>query len=211
MERKNTMIEWNSLFLFFIALITVYLTPGPDMVLVMTVSSENGKGPGIFTAIGIGCARSIHVFASGLGLAHLFSRFPVFYHFVRIAGALYLFWMAYQFYMTARLNTPETTIDSRDEKFFFHGFITNILNPKALIFCSILLPQFLYSPSIPLIHQFLFLGTILVLTGFLFDLLYATLSVKIVKILKREKDSHLQKYFAPPIFVCLGAYLLIKA
>ncbi len=204
------MIEWKSLFLFLTALITAYLTPGPDMVLVMTVSSERGRGPGISTAIGIGCARFIHVFASGLGMATLFDRVSVLYNFVRIAGALYLFWMAYQFSISARLEKSETTIESQKERFIFHGFITNILNPKALIFCSILLPQFLYSQSIPLIHQFFLLGLILVLTGFLFDLLYATLSEKIVKALKRGKKTHLQKYFASPVFACLGVYLLIK-
>ena len=53
------------------------------------------------------------------------------------------------------------------------GFLTNLLNPKALLFCSVLLPQFVRSENGSMPGQFAMLGAILVATGLAFDLVYA--------------------------------------
>lgn len=195
------MAAWNLISLYLAALITVYLTPGPDMVLVMTISSAKGFVSGMSAAFGLAGARFIHVFASGMGLAALFTRIPTLSVIFRIAGAGYLLMLAYT-YARARHGNAETarqlsgTSDlpaTRNESTsntrnpFLNGFLTNILNPKALMFCSILLPQFLFSNTIPLSLQFFILGIILVVTGFLFDLTYAGISSTAITSLRQLK------------------------
>lgn len=195
------MAVWNLITLYLAALITVYLTPGPDMVLVMTLSSVKGFVSGMSAAFGLAGARFIHVFASGMGLAALFSKIPTLAIIFRIAGAGYLLMLAFVYARarqsneeTARqLSDPSDLSSTRNGSFastrhpFLHGFLTNILNPKALMFCSILLPQFIFSDTIPLSLQFFILGIILVVTGFLFDLTYAWLSSTAVTSLKQPK------------------------
>ena len=61
------------------------------------------------------------------------------------------------------------------------GFLTNLLNPKALLFCSLLLPQFTSSERGPLLPQFLYLGVILVSVGLVFDVLYVFLADGLVQ------------------------------
>jgi threonine/homoserine/homoserine lactone efflux protein len=222
---------------YLLALTTVYITPGPDMMLIMTVSSVRGSRAGVSVAIGFGTARFIHVFASGLGMAALFTLYPAVSVFMRILGAGYLLLLA--FLMVRNNNRKKNadmdkaitgtrekektleeieSISQIDKKraSFFHGFITNLLNPKALIFCSMLLPQFVYSQSQPLLMQFFILGSILVFAGFSFDLLYALLSEKISRLLsqtgrKNGRDRKwyaMRKAFAPLMFSLLALYLM---
>lgn len=56
---------------------------------------------------------------------------------------------------------------------FRRGLMTNLLNPKALLFCSVLLPQFVSADTTPVLLQFTLLGGILVAVGLIFDVLYA--------------------------------------
>ena len=89
------MIEPTLLYLYLITLIAIYLSPGPDMALVLAVSASQGRRAGVNTVTGIAVARTMHVIGSGLGLAALFATHPGFQDIVRIAGAGYL-----------RLSTP---------------------------------------------------------------------------------------------------------
>ena len=72
------MIEPTLLYLYLTALIAVYLSPGPDMALVLAVSASQGRRAGLNTASGIAVARTLHVLGSGLGLAALFATHPNF-------------------------------------------------------------------------------------------------------------------------------------
>ncbi len=222
---------------YLLALITVYITPGPDMILILTVSSVSGSRAGVSVAMGFGAARFIHVFASGLGMAALFTLYPAVSVFMRILGAGYLLLLAFLMVRNnyrkknadtdtvktgtseAAKSLEETESHSQIDKkraSFFHGFITNLLNPKALIFCSMLLPQFVYSQSQPLLMQFFILGSILVFTGLSFDLLYALLLGKISRLLSQTGGrsggnfggTFIQRFFAPIMFTVLAVYLL---
>jgi len=61
------------------------------------------------------------------------------------------------------------------------GFLTNLLNPKALLFCSLLLPQFTSPEQGTLLSQFILLGAVLVITGLLFDVIYVFLADGLVQ------------------------------
>ncbi len=167
------MPETQILIPFLAALIAVYLVPGPDMALVISSAATRGLKAGCRTALGIGAARFCHVLGAGLGLAALFTRYPLLQELVRLAGAGYLFYLALGF-LRAATNAGETTAPLTGSNGDYRcGFLTNLLNPKALLFCSLLLPQFTSSGPTPLLIQFIFLGVILVIVGFLFDSAYA--------------------------------------
>lgn len=163
------MIEASVLCVYLAALAAVYLTPGPDMALVMAVSAGNGARAGFCCAGGIAVARFAHVMISGLGLAALMSEQPVLLLVVRGAGAAYLLWLAWKLWRAA----PDATGQARETlspwRAVARGFLTNLLNPKALVFCAMLLPQFVSPEREPLLVQFVWLGTVLVGAGCLFD------------------------------------------
>ena len=166
------MIEPTLLYLYITALIAVYLSPGPDMALVLAVSASQGRRSGLSIATGIAFARALHVLGSGLGLALLFATHPSVQTIVRVAGAGYLLFWAWKIIRTPLKETGAPITASSAGSDMLRGFLTNLLNPKALLFCSLLLPQFTSPEQGSLFFQFILLGGVLVSIGLLFDVGY---------------------------------------
>lgn len=166
-----------NLWLFFLALAVVYLLPGPDMILLLQTGAREGRGAALATATGLAVARACHVALAALGLAALFKAAPWTFDVVRLAGAAYLLWIGIQCLHSTLL--PEISANSVPEpkaqwrEAIRRGLLTNLLNPKPLLFCSVLLPQFIVADGAPVLTQFAVLGAMLVGIGLLFDSAYA--------------------------------------
>lgn len=167
----------TSLWLFFLALAVVLLLPGPDMILLLQTGARQGRGPALATAVGLGIARGCHVALAALGLAALFKTAPWTFGVVRLAGAAYLLWIGLQCLRSTLLPSlsAEAVANSKGQwrTAIRRGLLTNLLNPKALLFCSVLLPQFIVNDGTSVLSQFAVLGGLLVATGLLFDSAYA--------------------------------------
>lgn len=166
-----------SLWLFFLALAVVFLLPGPDMILLLQTGARQGRGAALATAIGLGIARGCHVALAALGLAALFKAAPWTFEVVRLAGAAYLLWIGIQCLrstLVPNLNGGDVAqTQGQCREAVRRGLLTNLLNPKALLFCSVLLPQFIVAEGAPVLTQFAMLGMLLVGVGLLFDSAYA--------------------------------------
>lgn len=166
-------MDASDIAVFLAALVAVYLLPGPDMALVVSTSAFRGWTDGLMVALGLAVARALHVALSALGLAALFDAHPLFFDGVRWAGAAYLLWLAWKMLVSDDKGGAQTITDVRAGLAALQrGFLTNLLNPKALMFCALLLPQFV-SPQHDLAGQYLLLGAILVGLGLIFDAIYA--------------------------------------
>ncbi|WP_379866034.1 LysE family translocator [Marinobacter sp. M5B] len=169
------------LLLFLTALVAIYLTPGPDMLLVLGTSVSSGPRNAMAVAVGLAIARGCHVLLAAVGLATLFATHPWTYHTVRLLGAAYLLYLGWQFFRTGHSlpDQPQSAAGTLPSvgylADFQRGLATNLLNPKSLIFCSVLLPQFIHPELSGIAGQFAILALILVLTGLVFDFTYAVL------------------------------------
>ncbi|MCK8683916.1 LysE family translocator [Pseudomonas umsongensis] len=176
--------------LFFMALAVVYLLPGPDMILLLQTGARHGKGAALATAVGLAIARGCHVVLAALGLAALFKAAPWTFDAVRLVGAAYLLWIGIQCLRTTMLpslDDPGTTDEkTRWSEAIRRGLLTNLLNPKALLFCSVLLPQFIDPLNGPVLAQFAVLGLVLVGVGLLFDSAYALTGAALGRWLQRS-------------------------
>lgn len=181
------------LWLFFMALAVVYLLPGPDMILLLQTGARQGKSAALATALGLGVARGCHVALAALGLAALFKTAPWTFDIVRLAGAAYLLWIGIQCLRTTllpNLNGGDTTSPRlRWRAAIQRGLLTNLLNPKALLFCSVLLPQFINPETGPVLAQFATLGVILVSVGLVFDSAYALTGAALGRWLQRSPSA----------------------
>ncbi|OLP61523.1 lysine transporter LysE [Xaviernesmea oryzae] len=178
--------------LFLAALAMVYVTPGADMVLLLQTSAREGRRAAIATAIGLALARAGHVCLAACGLAALLKTSAVAFDTLRFAGALYLIWLGLRMVRTSALTHAEPTHAEGASRTtdvasaVSRGFFTNIMNPKALFFCSILLPQFIVSTAHGLAGQFFLLGAILVGMGLCFDMIYAHAGLRLGGWLERH-------------------------
>lgn len=166
-----------SIWMFFLALAVVFLLPGPDMILLLQTGARQGRGAALATVVGLAIARGCHVALAALGLAALFKAAPWTFDLVRLAGAAYLLWIGIQCLRSSLLPNLDTAAvtDTQGQwrEAIRRGLLTNLLNPKALLFCSVLLPQFIDPQAGPVAAQFASLGLLLVLVGLLFDSAYA--------------------------------------
>jgi len=167
------MASLPDLLVFSAALVAVYLLPGPDMALIITTSAFHGRKSGLTAALGLAISRTLHVTLSALGLATLFHAHPMLFDGVRWLGAAYLMWLAWRMVRAGEGDAPVATGEAEASlNALQRGIMTNLLNPKALMFCAFLLPQFI-STQHALSTQYLLLGGILVGLGMVFDVIYA--------------------------------------
>jgi threonine/homoserine/homoserine lactone efflux protein len=172
------------------------------MALILQTSIARGVRSGFAAAIGLGVSRATHVTLSACGMAALLRNAPWLYDAVRYAGAVYLAWVGIQIFRSPGFALPagsrdkqaadapraETTASSDAgnsvrplRTAFVKGLLTNLLNPKALLFCSVLLPQFVRPDAGPLAWQMIELGVVLLVIGACFDALYATGAARIAR------------------------------
>ncbi|BCQ65980.1 hypothetical protein PBOI14_77300 [Pseudomonas sp. Boi14] len=148
--------------MYFLALAVVYLLPGPDMILLLQTGARQGKAQALATALGLALSRGCHVALAALGLAALFKAAPWTFDLVRLAGAAYLLWIGIQCLRANLLPNLEpgtaAATPLRWREAIQRGLLTNLLNPKALLFCSVLLPQFVDPQAGAVVPQFMTLG-----------------------------------------------------
>ncbi len=126
------------LILFIHALALV--VPGPDFAIVTKLSAVNGRKSGLMAALGVATAIGLYVVTCALGLSVIFSTRPFFAICISYAGSLYLLWIGIQC-LLSKGELPAQNVQLNKSKAYFTGFLTNILNPKALLYFSSILPQ----------------------------------------------------------------------
>jgi threonine/homoserine/homoserine lactone efflux protein len=203
----------STFLMYLLALAGAFLLPGPDMALVLATGAARGVATALVTALGIAGARAMHVALSGAGLAALMVTHPEALRWVKWAGAAYLFYLAARLLQAAlskqavqETAAPATAHSARAS--FVRGFLTNLLNPKALLFCSMFLPQFVVASGEAMGLQYLRLGAALVLVGLLFDAVYAVLAARLARRL-RGKPSPYGKFVLPTVFMLLAGRLVM--
>lgn len=204
----------NDIIFFLGALIVAYTVPGPDMIFLLQTGAAQGRTQALAATVGLAGARVCHVVFAAVGLATLFRTAPWLFATVRFVGAAYLIWLGIGLSRTRSL-VPERepvahTGGRRDTRVVIRGFLTNLLNPKPLIFCSVLLPQFVHPGAGPILAQFAALGAILVFVGVVFDVTFALWGAALGGWLARRPAVQTgQRYGFATVLIGFGAELLV--
>jgi len=121
------------------------IVPGPNMIYLVSRSIAQGRRAGLISLAGVGIGFLVYLLAASAGLATLFALVPEIYLTLKLAGAAYLLWLAWNALRpggTSVFATQELEPD-RPRKLFGMGLLTCLLNPKIAILYISLLPQFL--------------------------------------------------------------------
>lgn len=142
------MIPLNDWLLFSGAALLMALTPGPNMVYLLSRSICQGRRAGVISLFGVVAGFLVHMLAAAVGLSALFMAVPMAYEILKWAGALYLLYLAWQAVKPGARSPFEARDLPQDSprKLFAMGFLTNLLNPKIAVFYLAIFPQFV-SPA----------------------------------------------------------------
>ncbi len=133
-------------------------SPGADLAVVVKNTLRCDRKIGVATAIGVGVGIFVHLIYTLLGLAILLSQSEYIFKGVKIAGALYLLWMAQQALRSKPKQAAEHKEAHKEMRFwqaFRQGFLTNVLNPKVTLFFLVLFTS-IVSQQTPLFIQSLY-------------------------------------------------------
>ena len=109
------------------------MTPGPDFVLITRLSLQRSRAAGIAGALGIGVGLCIHLSYMVLGLAIIIAHLPWLMNMIRVLGAFYLSYLGIQAWREDSDNKV-MNVTRQSKQGFTQGFLTNLLNPKAMLF-----------------------------------------------------------------------------
>lgn len=161
------MISTQQFIIFVGAALLMAVTPGPNMVYLISRSICQGRAAGVMSWFGVVLGFTVHMLCASIGLTALFMAVPLGYELLKFAGALYLLWLAWQAVrpgarspFEAKNLPPEPT-----RKLFMMGLLTSVLNPKVAIFYLSVLPQFISPESGTVLAQSLMLGVTQVCIG----------------------------------------------
>jgi threonine/homoserine/homoserine lactone efflux protein len=203
--------DLSVLLVFVVAAGAISLAPGPDMIYVMANAVGRGAGAGLLSAVGISVAMLVHTAAAALGLSYLFAQSAWAFEAVRYAGAAYLILLGIG---SLRGPAPDAGESRQDEPSPFRilrqGFLTNLLNPKVILFFAAFLPQFVVPQNGSATLQFLFFGAVFTSVGLLSDSAVAVASGKVRGLISERPGAlRLLHRASGAVFVGLGVRLLL--
>ncbi|MGW1076478.1 LysE family translocator [Streptomyces sp. NPDC002537] len=120
------------------------LTPGPNMMYLVSRSVTQGRKAGMVSLLGVAAGFLVYLLAAIAGIATLFSLVPAVYTTVKLAGAVYLAYLAWNALRPGGVSAfaPKPLPPDPPRKLFTMGLVTNLLNPKIAILYISVLPQF---------------------------------------------------------------------
>ncbi|MCL6417779.1 LysE family translocator [Aestuariirhabdus sp. Z084] len=133
---------------FLLAITALTLTPGIDTLLIVRNAARGGSKDGFVSSLGICTGLFVHAFISAAGLSVILLGSAELFALVKYAGAAYLAWLGWHSLRAAWraqalpvTGTPAQAVSARQS--FREGFLSNVLNPKTIIFYMAFLPQFI--------------------------------------------------------------------
>jgi threonine/homoserine/homoserine lactone efflux protein len=139
---------------FLLAVLLLELTPGPNMAYLATLALSRGRADGLIATVGVACGLAVHAIVAGLGAGVLIQKYPVLYDVLRWIGVGYLLYLAWAAWQTEREVSPERAYFANTAgPLFLRGFLSNVFNPKSILFFVSVLPTFIGTgpgaPSLP--------------------------------------------------------------
>lgn len=200
------MLSISTIYVFSVAAALLALTPGADMLYIATRSAAQGRAAGVVSALGVHTGVLVHTLAAALGLSALIAASAAAFSLIKYAGAAYLVYLGIHT-LLSKAETLEvegvTRLKLRDV--YFQGVITNVLNPKLILFFLAFLPQFVDPARGSVTLQLVLLGLLSVAVMLPIDLGVALFSSAVSGVVRgRGGLQKVGKWATGGVFIALG-------
>jgi threonine/homoserine/homoserine lactone efflux protein len=166
--RLSNMEHSQNLLTFALLTVGFVLTPGPNMIYLISRTLCQGIKAGFTSYAGLVVGSLFYLACAAFGITALLFAVPMAYDALRIAGAVYLAFLAWQAVRPGGRSPFEVRPLEQDSprRLFLMGLFTNLLNPKQALFYLALLPQFIDEQQGQVLLQFLTLGFVQIVISF---------------------------------------------
>ncbi|MDT7523546.1 LysE family translocator [Rhodoferax sp. TBRC 17198] len=195
------------------------LTPGPDVLYIVSSALRSGVRAGIVAALGITAGCFVHIVAAGLGVSALMATSAVAFSVLKWVGAAYLLYVGVRLLLSKAPDAIKIEAGSADsvtagglKSLFFRGFWTNVLNPKVALFFLAFVPQFITPGAAHPTVAFLVLGVLFNLNAIPINVGYAVLAAWAARRTAAiQRGMHWLDRLAGALFVGFGIKLALSA
>ena len=202
-------MDFDVLFLFFITSITLTLSPGPDILYVLSQSISNGFKSGFSVSLGLVSGLFFHTAFVSLGFGFLITEYPHLIKLIKYFGALYLIYIS----VSLILKKSNIKVFKKKEntllKNYSTGLIMNIVNPKVSLFFISIFPLFLFNEILNVKIQFFILGIIFIIQAIFIFFLVSLFSSFIGKNIFSKKMNIFFNYFQSSVLVFIALLLIL--
>jgi len=204
------MPDATNLYLFIVAALLLLIVPGPNMAIVTSHAVAHGWRAGLAAALGITLADVLMTIMVSAGLGALVMSWAPAFDLLRWAGACYLLWLAWQALKTPPADTDTQATQTSMRKIFARATLNSLLNPKALLFFMVFLPQFITEGASSVTSQLMLLGLLLALIALIFHSLLGFCAGRLHGRLREGMVSkRLGAYSFAAVMTALAARLLL--
>ncbi|WP_237153993.1 LysE family translocator [Oryzibacter oryziterrae] len=145
----------------FIAVVSLMeLTPGPNMGYLVVLSLTQGRRAGLATVAGVATGLTVQAVIATVGFGAIIADHPPLYQTMRWLGIAMLAYLAVEAWREEREKPSEDSLAADLGRHFLRGFLTNVVNPKSLVFFIAVIPDFLPPPPDAALHDMIILVAI---------------------------------------------------
>jgi len=193
---------------FIFSCFLLALSPGPDNLYLIAITSKSGKIAGFSFLIGLLAGCIVHTTLLAFGLNEFVIKYDLFFEIIKYSGVFYLTYLSYETYKLEILNFHLKKNNDKVSNYFKRGVLMNLLNPKVFLFFTLFFPNFIYSEIYSFKLQIFSLGIIFIVVTFIvFGLIILFSNLIYKKFSSNNRFKIFAKYFN--IFVLLLIALLI--
>lgn len=206
------MPSFDTLLAFLGIAILLGLAPGPDNIFVLLQSAMHGTRAGLTVVLGLCTGLLVHTAVVALGLAALIAASPLAFTALKVAGALYLVWLAWQAFRApvGELSSPQSSA-SPARHMYWRGVVMNLTNPKVVIFFLAFLPQFVAMERGHVAFQIMIFGLVFIVATLLVFGAIAWFSGLFGRVLMRSaRVQRAVNWFAGTVFLALAGRLALS-
>lgn len=202
--------------LFLLSGLLLNMTPGADMLFIVSRSAGQGVRAGAMAALGVGTGCLVHVTAAAVGLSALIAASDLAFSVVKWMGAAYLVWLGMGL-LRARSQALEAQVVVAPmaaaplRAVFWQGVLTNVLNPKIVLFFLAFLPQFVGTSTHGQGWAFLLLGVVFTVNGTLFNLGVAWAAARARHLGRMQRLALWVRRLTGVVFIGLGLRLALAS
>lgn len=196
-------MDLETLITFLLASFTLTISPGPDILYVISQSIIKGKKSAFMISLGLTTGLLVHTFLVAVGLSVIISQNENILNMIKLLSVFYFFYLIVMVFLKRNDNLKQIE-EGFSENQFKKGLIMNLLNPKVSLFFIAFFPNFLFHDQISNQIQFLILGLIFWLQATIIFLLVSVFSSKFTSI------SNKKSFFNKNIYIIeISIYLFI--
>ena len=152
-------MDFQTLYAFVISSLVLTISPGPDIIYVLSQSIIKGKKSAIMVSLGLTSGLLIHTFFVSIGLSLIIIENKEYLFFLKTLSVMYFLYLIFKVYVNRNIDLNfEKKNTNRNE--FYKGLVMNLLNPKVGLFFIALFPGFLFHDQLSDQTQFFILGFI---------------------------------------------------